>query len=106
LVIIKRDKKIYARRENSFSTERHAMEIEVRFYAHLVEYLPAGSSGNRIKVSLKTGSTIKDLIKELALPDKIAHSILIMVNEAHSNQDQILREGDRISILPPIAGGG
>jgi molybdopterin converting factor small subunit len=81
------------------------MEIEVRFYAHLVQYLPSKAIENRVIVSLKPGSSLNELMHQLGLPDDIAHSTLVMVNEAHSNQGQILKEGDRVCLLPPIAGG-
>jgi molybdopterin converting factor small subunit len=81
------------------------MEIEVNFYAHLIQYLPPESTENRLMVSLEPGSTLGDLLKQLKLPDEIVRSTLTLVNQAHCDQNRILKEGDRIYILPPIAGG-
>ncbi len=80
------------------------MKIELNLYASLARYLPrdAGAPGNRIR-EVSEGTTILELLHDLQVPmDKVK---LIFVNGLHARSDEILREGDRVGVFPPVAGG-
>ena len=47
--------------------------------------------------------TIHDLIHELKLPDDIPR--IIIVNGIHAEPDHVIKDGDVVSLFPPLAGG-
>lgn len=49
------------------------------------------------------GSTVKDLARKLGVPDELA-SVIIVSDEATST-DHVLVDGDRVTLVPPVAGG-
>lgn len=83
------------------------MEIEVKLFTSLRDYLPEGSKGFTGKMRLSKPTSVTDVLSnELKMPDEVIQSIMIlMVNGAHAQQDHILSDGDVLTILP-VAGGG
>lgn len=80
------------------------MNIELNLYASLARYLPRdpGAPGNRIR-EVSEGTTILAILQELQVPmDKVK---LIFLNGLRARGDEILHEGDRVGIFPPVAGG-
>ncbi|MFQ5793322.1 MAG: MoaD/ThiS family protein, partial [Acidobacteriota bacterium] len=49
------------------------------------------------------GSTIRDVIQRLGIPEDIA--TITLVNGHDASSEQILNEGDTVSMFPPLAGG-
>ena len=78
------------------------MEIEIRLFGILRNYLPRGR-GSSFKKVLEQAVTVKDIIEELGLPDNI-HKVIV-VNGTHPKEDYVLQGGDVLSIFPPLAGG-
>jgi len=79
------------------------MEIEVKLFATLRDYLPKGSSRFSCKMEVDGHTQVHDILERLQLPDEIPK--IILVNGIHGKKDQILKEGDVLSIFPPVAGG-
>jgi len=80
-----------------------AMEIEVKLFATLRDYLPKGSSQFSCKVEVNSTDTVRDILKRLKIPEEIPK--IILVNGVHSNLDRVLKFGDILSVFPPVAGG-
>lgn len=77
-------------------------KVELRLFGHLREYLPMkGEPG--VQVDVAEGSSIQDLIEKLGIPP--SDPKIVLVNGLHAPKEQLLQEGDRVSIFPPIAGG-
>jgi molybdopterin synthase sulfur carrier subunit len=76
--------------------------IELRLFGHLRDYLPE-PGGPGVPMQVSEGTTIGDLIKNLGIPP--VDPKIVLVNGLHAHQEQVLGEGDRVSIFPPIAGG-
>jgi molybdopterin synthase sulfur carrier subunit len=80
------------------------MKIELRLYASLARFMPdqkGGSAANTIEVG--QGTTISDLLEALKVP---ANGVkLIFLNGIHAKGDEVLKEGDRVGVFPPVAGG-
>jgi len=76
------------------------MEVEVRVFATLRKYL---NEQGILQLRVEEGTTIRDLIKQLQLPEK--EITIIMVNGVRGELDQILESGDRAAFFPPIGGG-
>lgn len=79
------------------------MEIEVKLFATLRDYLPKGSGRFSCKMEIDGQTRILDLLGKLNLPEEIPK--IILVNGVHGKKEQVLKEGDVVSIFPPVAGG-
>ena len=79
------------------------MEIEVKLFATLRDYLPKGSSRFSCTLNIDGHSRVKDILEKLKIPEEIPK--IILVNGVHGKVDQLLKEGDVVSIFPPVAGG-
>jgi len=79
------------------------MKVEINLYASLSRYAPDRSSGKRFVMEITEGAKISDLLAQLEVP-KDAVKILF-INGVHANGDTIVKDGDRLGIFPPVAGG-
>ena len=78
------------------------MKIELRLYASLSVYMPETNRATVI-VDIDQGTRIQELLEQLKVP---ADSVkIIFLNGVHAKGKEILKEGDRIGVFPPIAGG-
>jgi molybdopterin converting factor small subunit len=79
------------------------MQIEVKLFATLRDYLPKDSDRFSCKMEIDENTQVKDIMKKLKIPEEMPK--IILVNGVHGKQDQTLKEGDVLSIFPPVAGG-
>jgi molybdopterin converting factor small subunit len=79
------------------------MEIEVKLFATLRDYLPAGSSRFYCKMKIEGHTRIEDVMSILKIPEEMPK--IILVNGIHGKKEQILKDGDVLSVFPPVAGG-
>lgn len=77
------------------------MKVEVRLFASLSEYSPQGTGAAEMELPEET--TVGDLLGRLGVPADMAK--VIFVNGVHASHDKRLRQGDRVRIFPPVAGG-
>jgi molybdopterin converting factor small subunit len=80
--------------------------MELALYASLQEYLPEGpqgSSGKRSRiVDLPDGVTVGEVASLLGLP----HQPRVAFLDGRAVTDDVrLRDGGRLAIFPPVAGG-
>jgi molybdopterin converting factor small subunit len=79
------------------------MEIEVKLFATLRDYLPKGSDRFSCKMTIDNHTRIENILSRLNIPEEMPK--IILVNGVHGKNDQVLKEGDVVSIFPPVAGG-
>jgi molybdopterin converting factor small subunit len=80
--------------------EERDMKITLKTYASLRQYTNGETT---LELELPQGSKITDVLKRIQIPnDEIKN---IMVNGKRSKKDKILKDGDRVALFPPIAGG-
>ncbi len=79
------------------------VEIEVKLFATLRDYLPKGSGRFSCTLKIDGDGRVKDVLDMLKIPEEIPK--IILVNGIHGKADQLLKEGDVVSIFPPVAGG-
>ena len=79
------------------------MKVEVRVFATLRKYLPELAIGEAKTMEIAPGTTASALRDMLGLPAKEAR--IIMCNNVQIEPDYILQDGDRITYIPPVAGG-
>ena len=79
------------------------MKVEVRLFATLQPYLPAGARGDSISLDLPPGATVRDVVESLRIPSEVA--CLTVVNGQDAALEQVLSPGDELTMFPPLAGG-
>jgi len=79
------------------------MDIEVKLFATLRDYLPKGSGRFACKMEVDGHTRVQDILERLKIPEEIPK--IILINGVHGKKDQSLKEGDVVSIFPPVAGG-
>jgi molybdopterin converting factor small subunit len=79
------------------------VEIEVKLFATLRDYLPKGSERFSCKMEIESQTRIQDILMRLKIPEEMPK--IILVNGVHGKKEQILKEGDVLSVFPPVAGG-
>lgn len=77
------------------------MKIRVELQAYLEDYAPA--DGGIFAYEMPDGTTVADLIRKLGVPEELA-SVLVIGEDA-VEPAQTLHEGDRVIVIPPVAGG-
>ncbi len=80
------------------------MKIEVKLYASLGRYMPqAALEKGKDYLEVGEGTTIKALLQNLEVPLETVK--LIFLNGIHAKDNEVLKDGDRLGVFPPVAGG-
>ncbi len=80
------------------------MKIEVRLYASLERYMPGGGGcGVLRQIEVAEGTTVLELLESLHVPVDMVK--LIFLNGIQAQASEVLKEGDRLGVFPPVAGG-
>jgi molybdopterin converting factor subunit 1 len=80
------------------------MTVTVLLFASYADALGMQS----MSLDVANDSTVRDVVSYVrALPgaDRLPSQPLVAVNEAYAKADRILRAGDEVAIIPPVAGG-
>jgi sulfur-carrier protein len=79
------------------------INVKVRAYASLKEYLPGVALGESAEVALPREATVETLLDELGIPR--AEVKLCYVRGLYREQSHVLSEGDEVALFPPVGGG-
>lgn len=88
------------------------MEITVKLFAMLSDYLPHEMNGrarvyNELPIEVAENATVQTVIDQFHLPPAMAH--LVLVNGTYippsARATYPLHPGDALAVWPPIAGG-
>ncbi len=77
------------------------MQVTVELQAYLQQYSPDGQPV--FERTLPDGATVQTLVRELDVPEEMAS--VIVLNDRNADLDDPLSEGDRVTLIPPLAGG-
>ena len=81
------------------------MNVHVTFYSYFKDLTGVA----RTAETLPEGTTIAELYRQLAARfpklDSMQKSTLIAVGVDYQGRDYVLREGDEVSLFPPVQGG-
>lgn len=83
------------------------MKVNVKLYAFLSRYLPAGAVQNRIELEVPEGTTPRDIMVKLNVPEGACR--LVLINGVYvvpsERATHALEDGDTLAAWPPVAGG-
>lgn len=74
------------------------MEIKVRLFATLRE-----GRGKELQLQLEAGTTVQMILDQLAIP--LEDVAIMLVNGRDTHPDNVLINGDTLSVFPPVGGG-
>ena len=79
------------------------MKIQVVLFASLLNHLPENADREGWMVETEENVTLDSFLANLRIPmDKVK---LIFLNNVHAKGSEILKDGDRVGLFPPVAGG-
>lgn len=83
------------------------MDITLKLYAALSNYLPSGAFKNEVQIQINEGASVMDILDQYHVPKESCHLILINGNYTPlvNASQKILNNGDTLAIWPPVAGG-
>ncbi len=83
------------------------MKITLKLFASLGSFLPQGAARNAIKLDVKDGATIGDVLAQQQVPRETCHLILVngIFAPPAAADGTPLAEGDTLAVWPPVAGG-
>lgn len=82
------------------------MQIKLKLFSSLMEYLPDNAEGNTLELSLSGTTNCQALIDQYKIPRDVVQ--VVMVNGEYVPPEQRetpLTSGDTVSIWPSIQGG-
>lgn len=83
------------------------MQITLKLYAMLSDYLPAHAEKNIASLELDNQAVVDTVISQLRLPRELVH--LVLLNGVYVEPEQFtataLNDADVLAIWPPVAGG-
>lgn len=79
------------------------IRVEVRLYANLRRYRSQDRLGEPLVLEMPEKSRVDDLLRMLGVPSEEVK--VIFVNNLQQEESILLRDGDRVGIFPPVAGG-
>jgi molybdopterin converting factor subunit 1 len=80
------------------------MTVTVLLFASYAEALGAAS----LDIELPRDATVRDVVSAIrARPgaERVPASPLVAVNLQYAAGDRVVREGDEVALIPPVAGG-
>lgn len=77
------------------------MQVIVELRTYLEQYSPNGQP--LFEYALPEGATVQTLLRQLNVPEELAS--VIVLNDRIGDLPDPLHEGDRVTLIPPLAGG-
>ena len=80
------------------------MTITALFFASYADVF----GRSQMEMEVPNGSTVGELLRHLQSLDperRLPPAPLVPVNERYARPDQVLRHGDEVAVIPPVAGG-
>ncbi len=75
------------------------IKIDLKLFVTLAKYHPHGGGMHEVQ----EGTCVDDLVRALNIPRETVK--LIFINGRKAEGDQILADGDRLGLFPPVGGG-
>ncbi len=79
------------------------MKVELNLFSSIARYMPDKAQGNSWIAEVSEGTRVRELLEQLKIPTDTVK--LVFLNGVHANGDEILKDGDKVGVFPPIGGG-
>jgi len=79
------------------------MALQILLSATLRRCVPGYDGAKGHTMEIQPGTSIRELVRELGLPENEVK--LIMVNGVSAHWDTILEGSERLALFPPVGGG-
>jgi molybdopterin synthase sulfur carrier subunit len=79
------------------------MKIEVALYATLSQYLPPGATNRKAVIDVRESATVREVMTQLGIPQDLPN--ILLVNGRQAPEHTVLKDGEVLSVFPPLAGG-
>ncbi len=89
------------------SATEKLMQVTLKLYASLAQYLPAHAERNEAQVEVPDRTTITELLQKHLVPLEACHLVLRngIFQPPASRGEVRLDDGDAVAVWPPVAGG-
>ena len=80
------------------------MTVTVLLFASYADALGRSS----VELPLRDGATVRELVDGLgriAGEGRLPARPVVAVNQSYASYDQVVRAGDEVAVIPPVAGG-
>ena len=77
------------------------MKITVELRGYLDQYAPGEDA--TFRYDMADGATVRDVLDRLQITDDLAAAVI--VGGEATDTERALAEGDRLTLIPPLAGG-
>lgn len=83
------------------------MEITLKLYAGLTQYLPESSENHSAILNISSSETAFSILDRFHVPKESAHLVLLngVYLDPKEREEAKFNEGDTLAVWPPIAGG-
>jgi sulfur carrier protein ThiS len=83
------------------------MQITLKLFATLGDYLPEGSRNNQVELEIAASDTVQQVLDRNQLPERLTHLVLIngVFVPPGERAWRRFEPGDQLAVWPPIAGG-
>ncbi len=81
------------------------IEILVKFFAMVRQTVGKKDMTMKIEKGTKVEDIVEELIQEYPELEDIRDILVVSVNKGRVDDDYLLKEGDEVAIMPPVAGG-
>ena len=79
------------------------MTVTVRLFATFRDFLPQHAIRSGLQVDVHEHDTVQALMKALGVPHDLPK--IVLVNGQHASENNLLTDGDIVSVFPPLIGG-
>ena len=79
------------------------MKIEIALYATLSQYLPPGAQNRKAVIEVRDGATVREVMTQVGIPQDVSN--ILLVNGRQTPEGTVLKDGEILTIFPPLAGG-
>lgn len=83
------------------------MEITLKLYASLSQYLPENSEKHSTKLNISSSETAFSILDQFNVPKESAHLVLLngVYLQLEERENTNFTDGDTLAVWPPVAGG-
>ena len=96
-------KKMIKKKREQNNQVLNLMNVEVKLFANFREFLPPGAKGYSVFLDVEEGTTIRQILEMLKIPESIP--MITLVNGIHQKFEDPMQANDILSLFPPVAGG-